>query len=135
MTIKKLLLFTTTTILLISITGCKQPSLKQEVTTQHQKQLIIDIDKELKSQSLDTTRGDSSLILEKSLYIGDNDEVIIKGNFLIEKSPIFVKIGNHEETSFHAKEYHIPTFNLKGNNLIQLSDKNKELFLELEIIK
>ena len=122
--------------MLVSVTGCTQYNSSSTVPAQEKKQLIIDLDKKLNIKGFNgSTRGDSNLRIEEPLYIGDNDEVIIKGNFLIEKSPISIKIGDHDEISFNGDSYTILNTQLQQGDLIQMRDNNKQLFLELEIIK
>ena len=136
MSIKKLLLLTA--IILVSVTGCIQHNKNNNSQIiKAKKQLIIDLDKKLKEKKArgEVRGGSSSVLFNEPLYIGDNDEVVIKGNFLIEKSPISIKVGDKDEVNFKGNVYRIPNIQLQQGDLIQMRDKNQQLFLELEVIK
>ena len=137
MHIKKLLLLTA--IILVSVTGCIQHNRNNNSSQiiKAKKQLIIDLDKKLKEKKArgEVRGGSSSILFNEPLYIGDNDEVVIKGNFLIEHAPISIKIGTHNEVRFNSNAYTILNLQLQQGDLIQMRDRNQQLFLELEVIK
>jgi hypothetical protein len=123
-------------IFLLMLTGCATQTSPQPTTTNteiNSTQLIIDIDKERKSDT--ELRGKETLLIDNPIYIGDNDEVAFIGDTIQEKSPIKVKIGDNDEVSFSGNNFTISTSELRNGDLIQMTDHAGNIFVEIEVIR
>lgn len=122
-------------ILLFVITGCSTESPKKPVSTveDSNRTLIIDLDKEAKSNT--DLRGKDTLLIDSPIYIGDNDEVSFKGDIIENNSPIQVKIGDNDEVAFTGKSYNIQTMELRNGDIIKMTGKSGNLFVEVEVIR
>jgi len=126
-------------LLLLALTACSAPSTTSTknptVTAENSnsKTILIDIDQELKKNG--DLRGEDSLIIDAPLYIGDNDEVSFKGEYLQKASPIKVKIGDNDEVSFTGDHYTIKTLKLHNGDVIQMRGKEGNTFVEVEVVK
>ena len=124
------------TILLFLFNACTssvQPQLNQ---TSVENSLTIDIDEEISIlNSLGSLRNEKNTILDNPIYIGDNDEVSFKGDFLEKNSPISIKIGTKQPIVFHGKHYRIKSSKINHGEIIQMRDKNGNIFLDMEVIK
>jgi len=129
-TIVLLVLFT-----LNACTSSIQPQ-KVQIHTSKNNNIVIDLDEEISIlKSLGKLRNDNSIILDNPIYIGDNDEVSFKGNTLKTNSPISLKIGNNPAITFKGDSYTIKTMQLNNGEIIQMKNKEGNVFLEMEIIK
>lgn len=128
-----------TLILLLALTACStQSPQKPTITAENNSSkknntIIIDLDKELESNA--DLRGKDTLLIDTPIYIGDNDEVSFKGDYLKEESPIQIKIGDNDEVSFTGDHYNIKTMQLQSGDLIQMKGKSGRTFVEMEVIR
>jgi len=130
--ILSLLLLALTACSTLSTTATKSPTVTRE--NNNSKIILIDVDKELNAEG-EGLREKDTLIIDAPLYIGDNDEVSFKGEYLQKASPIKVKIGDNDEVSFTGDHYTIKTLKLHNGEMIQMQDKEGNTFVEVEIIK
>jgi len=127
-------------LLLLAVTACSTPSTtsteSSTTTTENNnsKIILIDVDKELNAGE-EGLRGKDTLIIDAPLYIGDNDEVSFKGEYLQKSSPVKVKIGDNDEGSFTGDHYTIKTLKLHNGEIIQMQDKEGNTFVEVEVVK
>jgi len=127
-------------LLLLGLTACSTPSItstkNSTVTAENNnsKTILIDVDKELNAEG-EGLRGKDTLIIDAPLYIGDNDEVSFKGEYLQKASPVKVKIGDNDEVSFTGDYYTIKTLKLHNGEIIQMQDKEGNTFVEVEVVK
>jgi len=128
------------TLLLLALTACSTPSItstkNSTVTAENNnsKTILIDVDKELNAGE-EALRGKDTLLIDAPLYIGDNDEVSFKGEYLQKASPVKVKIGDNDEVSFTGDHYTIKTLKLHNGEIIQMQDKEGNTFVEVEVVK
>ncbi|RUM69403.1 MAG: hypothetical protein DSZ07_04650 [Sulfurovum sp.] len=124
-------------LLLLALTACSTPSSKKEstITTENNnsKSILIDIDKEFNTTV--NLRGKNTLLIDTPIYIGDNDEVSFKGEYLEKVSPVKVKIGDNDEVSFRGNHYIIQTMKLYNGDIIQMQGKDGNTFIEIEVVK
>jgi len=120
-------------LLLLALTACSTLS-TTSTENNNSKTILIDVDKELNAQG-EGLRGKDTLIIDAPLYIGDNDEVSFKGEYLQKASPIKVKIGDNDEVSFTGDHYTIKTMQLRNGEIIQMRGKDGNTFVEVEVIK
>jgi len=122
-------------IILLGLTACspQMPKVPNTTVEHNPNSLIINVDKELKSK--EGLRGKETLMIDSPLYIGDNDEVSFKGDYLQEESPIKVKIGDNDEVSFTGNQYTIKTMELQNGDIIQMRGKSDNTFVEVEVIR
>jgi len=124
------------TLILFIVTACTtstpqppKPS-TQEATT---RSLIIDLDKE--EQASDDLRGKGTLLIDSPIYIGDNDEVSFIGDIIQKESPIQVKIGDNDEVAFTGSHFKVSTMELRNGDMIQITGKSGNVFVEVEVVK
>jgi len=127
-----LLLLALTACSTLSTTSIENPTATTE--NNNSKTILIDVDKELNAQG-EGLRGKDTLIIDAPLYIGDNDEVSFKGEYLQKASPVKVKIGDNDEVSFTGDYYTIKTLKLHNGEIIQMQDKEGNTFVEVEVVK
>ena len=123
-------------LLLLALTACSTPSSKKTtITTENNssKSILIDIDQEFNATV--SLRGKNTLLIDTPIYIGDNDEVSFKGEYLEKVSPVKVKIGDNDEVSFRGNHYIIQTMKLYNGDIIQMQGKDGNTFIEIEVIK
>lgn len=121
--------------LLLGLTSCSTQSTKKPTTTTENNRsvIIIDLDKEVKSNT--NLRGKDTLLINTPIYIGDNDEVSFKGDYLKKESPIKLKIGDNDEVAFTGDHYTIETMQLRNGDIIQMRGKAGNTFLEIEVVR
>jgi len=119
-------------LLLLALTACSTRSITS-TENNNSKTIFIDVDKEL--NATEELRGKNTLMIDEPLYIGDNDEVSFKGQYLQKKSPVKVKIGDNDEVSFTGDHYTIKTMQLRNGEIIQMRGKDGNTFVEVEVIK
>jgi len=101
-----------------------------------QKHIIIDLDEEfLILKSMGKLRNKNNIILDNPIYIGDNDEVSFKGDTLNENAPISITIGKNKPIIIRGTSYSIKTMEINNGEIIQMKDKNGNIFLEMEVLK
>jgi len=127
-----LLLLVLTACSSLSTTSTENPTATTE--NNNSKTILIDVDKEL-TVSDEGLRGKDTLIIDAPLYIGDNDEVSFKGEYLQKASPVKVKIGDNDEVSFTGDHYTIKTLKLHNGDIIQMQGKEENTFVEVEVVK
>lgn len=122
-------------IILLGLTACspQMPKVPNSTIEHNPNTLIIDVDKELKSKK--GLRGKEILMIDSPIYIGDNDEVSFKGDYLQKESPIKVKIGDNDEVSFTGKHYRIKTMELQNGDIIQMIGKSGQTFVAVEVVR
>lgn len=121
--------------LLVGLTACSTQSPKKSTasTENNRSTIIINLDKELKS-SIDL-RGENTRLIDSPIYLGDNDEVSFRGDYLKKESPIKIKIGDNDEVSFTGNNYTIKTMELRNGDIIQMRGKSGKTFVEVEVIR
>jgi len=124
-------------LVLFALNACTssiQPTKAQIQTSKNN--IVIDLDEEISIlESLGKLRNDNSIILDNPIYIGDNDEVSFKGDTLKTNSPVSLKIGNNPLITFKGNNYTIKTMELNNGEIIQMKNKEGNVFLEMEVIK
>ena len=122
--------------LLLMFTSCVNNVVKAPTdTNQTSKTLIIDIDEELEPLETTGLKDDGLNVIEEPIYIGDNDEVSFKGDALQDKSPLFIKIGNHKEIKFTGSVFTIKTAELKSGDEIVIKDRDGNVFVHVKVMK
>ncbi len=128
-------------LLMVSFTACttSSNSIKKETilqTKEHNKTVIIDLDEELSiGDSVNDLRDEKSMVLDRPIYIGDNDEVSFKGDVIAKKSPLTIHYGQHEIINFNGKTFTIKTSALNSEDTIKVKDKEGNVFIDMKIIK
>lgn len=124
-----------TFILIFILTSCttNTPPKPTTATQEHNRSLIIDLDKEIGSS--EDLRGKDTLMIDSPIYIGDNDEVSFIGDIIEKESPIQVKIGDNDEVAFTGKNFTVSTMELKTGDIIQMRGKSGNVFVEVEVVK
>ncbi|CAA6816358.1 MAG: Unknown protein [uncultured Sulfurovum sp.] len=123
-----------TLILVLSLVACSSTSPKTPISAvENNNTMIIDLDKESKSNT--DLRGKDTLIIDTPIYVGDNDEVSFIGDIIEKNSPIQVKIGDNDEVSFTGKSYKINTMELRNGDIIKMTGKSGNIFVEMEVVQ
>ena len=119
-----------------TILGCvtgseniKTEEIIKKEDNQTKKVLVIDLDKEItKDNSKGDLRGDKNRVIP--IFLGDNDEVSLKGNLL--KRVNRIKIGDNDEVAFSGDSYTIKTSELKeGDEIIIKYKKGKNILIRV----
>jgi len=99
------------------------------------KSVIIDLDEEvrLKASSMQLRDSQSTILIDEPIYIGDNDEVSFKGDFMQESSPMTITIGNKDSITFSGKSFTIKTSDLKDGEKIQIRDQAGKIFVDVAV--
>jgi len=123
-------------VILFGFNACTSPLSTHTTPNIKKKSIVIDLDEEFSIlQSIGTLRNNKHMLLDNPIYIGDNDEVSFKGDALDTKSPISIQIGNNKPISFGGKTYTLKTMEVNNGEMIQMKDKNGNIFLEMEVLK
>jgi len=113
------------------------PNLPKKDLETNTSTIIIDLDEELQLlESQGNFQGENTILFDEPIYIGDNDEVAFKGEFLKERSPIHIQIGQKEDILFNQTSYRIKSIDLQAKEtLLIMKDKDKHIFLSTKLLK
>lgn len=132
------------------VTGCtnsqsilnvnkKESKQASKETSEVKKPLIINIDREFEEAQNRSKKSIESDIIDKTLFIKGQKEIIFHGELLKQKAPITIEIGriiddedDNDEVSFHdtfhSERYIIRTHELRDGDKVIMKDKNGVIF-------